>query len=154
MSSLEKYSLRGLHSPQPPAPEPAYTCIQVETGFRHAEEQEGSPVHAEYWSESHIAGVSNYPQSHSPSIYSLSLWFNLFTNTASCAWAQPHWNRCSALAGCWSVTVQSKVHRNQHTNSHGLAGALQWLLNIWLTFPSAASSCSKAAQRSWFGNCS
>jgi len=53
----------------------------------HAEEQGGSPVCAEYWSESQIADVSNYSQSHSPSIYSLSLWFDLFANTSSSAWA-------------------------------------------------------------------
>lgn len=101
----------------------------------HAEEQGESPVHTEYWSESHITDLSKLL-----SIYSLSLWFDLFTNTASCPW-----NQCSALAGCWRIIVQPKAHQNQHTDSHGLSGALQWLLNIWPPFSSAAAKQNDGA---------
>lgn len=159
---VDKYPLRGLHSAQLPAPEPGYTRIQVETKqdfprdqlflMGHAEEHGGSPVHTEHWSESHIADVSDYLQSHSPPIHPLSFWFDLFTNTTSRAWAQPCWNHCCALAGCWGITVQSKAHQNRHMDSRGLTGALRGLLNIWPSFPSAASSRSKAAQWNWFGN--
>lgn len=110
MSSLDKYSL---------SPASSRTWIPLSpggnrTGFPHAE------GHTEHQSEPHITAVSNYPQNHSPCVYSSSLWFSLPANTTLCQ-SIPCWNRWSALAGCWRVTAQPKAHQNQPVDSQGLS---------------------------------